>query len=166
MKKLAICFALLLLSLSANEALGCICVLEPNLTPEKDTANRLVAFEKATAIFTGEVVSLDLLTVKFKVDKIWKGEEAKEVTMLTGTRDNGDGTFTSSSCDYHFEKGAKYLIYAYGPVGKLQTHFCSRTMLLESAEKEMRGLDQITTHKSVSLISSRLGRRILSEREI
>ena len=83
-------------------------------TPEKDRANMLIAFEKATSVFTGEVVSVDLLKVKFKVDKIWKGEEANEITMLTLNKLYTDGTLTVSSCNYRFDKGVKYLIYAYG----------------------------------------------------
>ena len=126
----------------------------------------LIAFEKATSVFTGEVVSLDLLTVKFKVDKIWKGEEANDITMVTGTKLYGDGTLTFSSCDYRFEKGAKYLIYAYGPEEKLQTDKCSRTMPLKFAEKELKGLDEIKTHKSVGLNRSKLGRHIYTESEI
>lgn len=74
----------------------------------------LIAFEKATSVFTGEVVSVDLLKVKFKVDKIWKGEEANEITMLTLNKLYTDGTLTVSSCNYRFDKGVKYLIYAYG----------------------------------------------------
>ena len=72
MKKSTILCALLLLSLSASEAFGCVCELEPNTTPEKIRAARLSAFEKATVVFSGEVVAKDLITVKFKVDKMVK----------------------------------------------------------------------------------------------
>jgi len=123
--------------------------MDPNPTPEKIIVARLEALEKAAVVFTGEVVSRDIFTVKFKVDKIWKGKEAVEITMLTGTKDNGDGTLTSSSCDYGFNKGEKYLVYADGPPGELRTHACSRTAPLKYAEEEMKGLDEITPHKAV-----------------
>jgi hypothetical protein len=87
------------------------------------------------------VISLDLLTVRFRVEKIWKGDEAKEIRMLTGTKYNGDGTYTMTSCDYPFRLGKKYLLYAYGPSEKLITGACSRTSPLEYAEAEMKGLD-------------------------
>lgn len=151
LKKLAILSVLIYLSLSVNEALGCRCSMDPNPTPEKIIVARLNALEKAAVVFTGEVVFLDRFTVKFKVDKIWKGKEAEEITMLTGTKDNGEGTITSSSCDYSFNKGEKYLVYAEGPPEELQTHFCSRTALLKYAEDEMKGLDEITPHKSVGV---------------
>jgi len=133
--------------------------LDSHPTPEKIRADRLSAFEKATVVFSGEVVAKDRLTVKFKVDKIWKGDEAREITMLTGTKDNGDGTFTVSTCDYGFEKGERYLIYAYGPVAELKTHKCSRTMLLRDAQTEMKGLDEITPPKSVALGRNRFSQR-------
>jgi hypothetical protein len=90
-----------------------------------------------------------MFTVKFKVNRIWKGQESEEIKMLTGTKDNGDGTFTSSSCDYSFSKGQKNLVYAYGPPEELKTHACCRTVLLKYAEEEMRGLDEITPQRAV-----------------
>jgi len=141
--KLSILSAVILISISAGKAFGCVCVLDPNPTPEKIIADRLKAFENASAVFTGEVVSLDVLSVKFKVNKIWKGEASPEITMLTGTRNNGDGTFTSNSCDYSFTQGQQYLVYAYGSPGEMKTHQCSRTALIKYAEKEMQGLDEI-----------------------
>ena len=152
MKKLTILVALILLALSAQEALGCVCELDPNPTPEKVRANRLTAFTKATAVFSGEVVSGDLFAAKFKVDKIWKGEEAKEITMHTRTKVNSDGTMSVYSCDFRFVKGEKYLIYAYGTDGELKTDVCSRTSVLKNAEPEMKALDEITPHKSVGLV--------------
>src|ERR1043166_3806165 len=141
--KLSILSAVILISISSGKAFGCVCVLNPNPTPEKIRADRLRAFENASAVFTGEVVSLDLLTVKFKANKIWKGEASPEITMLTGTRNNGDGTFTSNSCYYSFTQGQQYLVYAYGSPGEMKTHQCSRTTLIKYAEKEMQGLDEI-----------------------
>jgi hypothetical protein len=141
--KLSILSAVILISISAGKAFGCVCVLDPNPTPEKIRADRLKAFENASAVFTGEVVSLDLITVKFKVNKIWKGEASPEISMLTGARDNGDGTFTVTSCDYSFTKDQRYLVYAYGPPGEMKTHQCSRTALIKYADQEMQGLDEI-----------------------
>lgn len=141
--KLSILSAVVLISISAGKAFGCVCVLDPNPTPEKIRADRLKAFETATSVFTGEVVSLELLTVKFKVNKIWKGEASPEISLLTGARDNSDGTFTVNSCDYSFTAGQRYLVYAYGSPGEMKTHQCSRTVLIKYAATEMEGLDEI-----------------------
>jgi hypothetical protein len=148
--KLAILGAVILISISAGDAFACVCSLDPNPTPEKIKADRLKAFDNASAVFTGEVVFRDMLTVKFKVNKIWKGEASDEIAMLTGTKENGDGTFTSSSCDYNFSKGQKYLVYAYGLPGEMKTHACSRTASIKYAEKEMQGLDEIRPHLTVN----------------
>lgn len=148
--KLAILGAVILISISAGEAFACVCSLDPNPSPEKIKADRLKAFENASAVFTGEVVFRDMLTVKFKVNGIWKGEASDEIAMLTGTKDNGDGSFTSSSCDYSFSKGQKYLVYAYGLPGEMKTHACSRTAPIKYAEKEMQGLDEIRPHLTVN----------------
>jgi len=148
LRRLGVLSGLVFLVLSTGEAFGCVCMFEPNITPERIKAQRLEAFEKATVVFLGEVVWLDRLTIKFKVDRIWKGPEAEDITMQTGTKDNGDGTFTSSSCDYGFSRGQNYLVYAYGPANELKTHACSRTALLKYAEEEMKALDEITPHKS------------------
>ena len=139
-----------LISISSGEALGCVCSLDPNPTPEKTKANRLQAFENATAVFSGEVVFLDAITVKFKVNKIWKGQAADEITMLTGTKDNGNGSFTFSSCDYRFTKGQKYLVYAYGSPAEMKTDACSRTSPIKYSEKEMQRLDEIRSPLTVN----------------
>jgi len=59
--------------------------------------------------------------------------------MLTGAKDNGDGTFTSSSCDYGFTKGMRYLVYAYGSLGELKPHVCSRTTQMKYAPMKNKG---------------------------
>lgn len=84
-------------------------------------------YNGASAVFSGEVVALDTFMVKFKVDKLWKGDFSDEITMSTGAKDNGDGTYTSSSCDYNFKLGEKYLVYAQGASRKR----CRRTNVLE-----------------------------------
>jgi hypothetical protein len=138
LRKIAIFSALIFLSLSVDIALGCVC-----FHPKKIKAERLKDFRRASVVFTGEVVSLDTFRVKFKVDKIWKGQETVEITMLTGTTDLGNGTTRSSTCDYRFNKGQSYLVVAYGPPENLRTYVCTRTGLLKDAEKEIKGFDEI-----------------------
>ena len=149
MRKITIIFMLIVCAAAADEALGCLCVGESNMTPEKIRAERVEAFEKAASVFSGEVVMLDRFTVKFRVERIWKGPVTKEITMLTGAKDNGDGTFTTSSCDYRFTKGERYLVWAYGFPAGLKTDTCSRTAKMKDAAKEEQGLDEITPHQVV-----------------
>ena len=142
--------AAFLLLLSFDVAFGCVCFLAENPTPESVRAARQKEFVKATVIFSGEVIKLDEFKAEFKVDKIWKGDSINRFTMLTGTKDNGDGTQTSSSCDFSFKLGEKYLIYAYGELDELKTHDCSRSSLLKNAVEEVEGLEEITLHKNTN----------------
>jgi len=142
--------AAFLLLLSFDVAFGCVCVHAENPTPESVRAARQKEFDKATVVFSGEVIKSGRFKVEFKVDKIWKGDSVNHITMLTGTIDNGDGTHTSSSCDFSFKLGEKYLIYAYGEFNELKTHECSRSSLLKNAVEEAEGLEKITPHKDMN----------------
>jgi hypothetical protein len=141
MKKLAILSILLFVFLPASHALGCVCFKR---TPKQLNAERLGDLSKAKVVFAGEVISLDTFRVKFRVDRLWKGQQRKEITMVTGAIDNGNGTVTTTTCDYVFKKGQIYLVWAYGPPERLRTDTCTRTALSEYAKTEMKALDDLT----------------------
>jgi hypothetical protein len=152
MKRIVVAsFAVLFLSLASDIAQGCVCVgLPEKPTPEQAKAMLVKDYNEAFAVFSGKVIARDTFKVKFKVDKLWKGEFGGEVTMSTGAKDNGDGTYTSSSCDFNFKPGEKYLVYAYGAsAGEMQAHACTRTRLLKYAEQEMKDLDEVWPHKQM-----------------
>lgn len=150
MKKFTLLGAAFLLLLSFDAAYGCVCFLAEYPTPESVRAERRKEFDKATAVFSGEVIKLNKFRAEFKIDKIWKGVAVNHIAMLTGTVDKGDGTQISSSCDFHFKLGEKYLIYAYGELDELKTHQCSRSLLLKNAVEETEGLEMITPHKRMN----------------
>ena len=107
-------FVVLPLFLASDVAQGCVCagLLEKPI-PEQARALLVKDYNGAIAVFSSEVVVVDTFKVKFKADKVWKGDFGDDVTMSTGAQDNGDGTYTSSSCDFNFKLGEKYLVYAY-----------------------------------------------------
>ena len=143
-------FAVLLLSLAAEgTAYGCVCVVSPETpTPEQVRAALVEDFNEAFAVFTGEVVERDNFKVKFKVDKIWKGKFGDEIVMRTGAVDNGDGTITSSSCDYGFHRGEKYLVFAYGDsAADMKAQSCTRTKGESRAGREIKDLDEVWPHE-------------------
>ena len=43
---------------------------------------------------------------------MWKGDALDEFTMSTGAVKVGEDSYRSSSCDYGFSVGEKYLVYA------------------------------------------------------
>jgi len=135
MKKLApIIFAIQLVLLIGGDAFACRCG-KPSVERSFKGA--------ATRIFSGEVIKLDFFRATLRVDGVWKGKPVEEIIMLTGTTKSGDGYYVSSSCDYGYALGEKYLIYAYGPENKLETSACSRTKELKYAAAEVKQLDRL-----------------------
>src|SRR6266446_6108304 len=104
-------FVVIFLFITADIVQGCVCFQLPEKpTPEQARAMLIKDYDKAFAVFSGEVVALDTFKVKLKVDKLWKGDLEVEVIMPTGAKENGDGTYTISSCDFNFKLGEKYLV--------------------------------------------------------
>jgi hypothetical protein len=144
MRKILFAIAIILSPLFYSSAFGCSC---PTIgaTSEQLKGARLKDVERAVAVFSGEVIELEENKVKFKVDKIWKGDSVDEITM-TIQQGKYNGKSVRTSCDYHFELGEKYLVYAYQINDELNTGACSRTTPLkqvERVEEEMKRLDEI-----------------------
>ena len=100
------------------------------------------AFEKATAVFSGMVISLEVerpkshvvcsadpVTAVFLVDTVWKGPKLDELAITTA--------LSSVSCGYEFQIGRWYLVYASGPEDALQVDLCSRTKFLGLADDDL-----------------------------
>lgn len=158
MKKLTLPIIVAILFLYSDRALGCSCY-SPWMDAPKDSEEQFRskvegALNSAAFVFTAEVVEfeqpdpnvantenpfeeLTKLKIRFKIENIWKGELTDEIIMpaLSGKLSNGH--YWQTGCSYYFEEGKKYLIYAAGPKDKLRVHLCSRTRLLEGAEKEV-----------------------------
>lgn len=144
MKKIFLAVTIILSPLFYSNAFGCGCPTI-GVTPEQDKAARLKDFESAAAIFTGEVVEVEENKVKFKVEKIWKGQSVDEIVMVIQLKKD-DGRYVRTSCDYYYELGEKYLVYAYDTKGELTTYQCTRTTSFkhtEIVEQEIKRLDEI-----------------------
>jgi hypothetical protein len=141
-KSLLIILSIALLLLFQTDAFACRCG-QPTNENSFERANAVEkSFEKASVIFTGEVIKLDLFRATLKVEKVWKGKPKEEIVMLTGTTKTPEG-YQSSSCDYEYGLGQKYLIYAYGSEDKLKTNDCSRTKSLEYAGEDIKELEKL-----------------------
>ena len=97
----------------------------------------------AAAVFSGTVVrthrSIFLRpqgrrVITFRVDRAWKGVEARTVRVVTG--------WGGGDCGYPFETGQRYLVYASGGVRgeALVASSCSRTAALSGAGDDLRAL--------------------------
>jgi hypothetical protein len=155
----AVAMSIVLLIASALPAEACACVVPVpplNLTPgmkakwERDVARREVKedFMRAVAIFSGEVIADDIVTVRFNLDRVWKGELPKEFPMSTGIQLTQNG-MSSNDCDYSFQSGKKYLVFAYGSsVSTMRAYVCSRTRKLSDATLTIDALDAFVKQRA------------------
>jgi hypothetical protein len=122
---------------------ACVCVPR-EMTPEEDRQELAEQMRKAVAVFAGEVAQLDEVTAHFKVDAVWKGELGERVVMSINAGRAPDGTLAYSSCDYDFQVGRKYVVFAYGKsIGTMRAYSCTRTAELAHATKTVDLLDTI-----------------------
>jgi len=124
---------LAVVALFASEAAACSCA--PPEQPSQAVTDKAVA--SATAVFLGYpvVIRLEPVTVtlrertfdmrtiaivrtQFRVLRSWKGVDSPLVWI---TASEGRG------CEYEFEIGRSYVVYAYGHSAALTTNTCSRT---------------------------------------
>ena len=137
----------LIVTIGAAEALACTCGLRRTGVSCRDLA-------EAQAIFAGEVISIEPVTVEargrriiaerrvtLRVLEAFDGHVGAEVQILT----NAD----SSMCGYSFNKGSRYLVYAFArPDGELTTSICSRTKPLANIGGELSFLRAPATLKA------------------
>ena len=144
----------------ATRTLACDC---PRLTTEQ-------AIEESKAVFSGEVIGFEYhkgipnwsmdesakrtgkvidyetLVVKVRVKQWWKGETPTEIYLLTNTTRDTDGSLTQSSCDFTFDKGETYLIFATKFNTKKENEYrkgyCSRTRELSAADDDLKILGE------------------------
>lgn len=122
---------------------ACVCIEPANLTPEEVRKNLIEEADWANVIFSGEVLSVDMMKVEFRVDRVWKGEDKKEITMSTGAKRTAEGEVSFSSCDYEFKVGEKYIVYAKMIKDNLQTAQCTGTRLYKNAGPRIDFLDEL-----------------------
>ncbi len=139
MKKIVLIAASLLV-LTSNAASACVCL---TTTPKKN-------FRNSRAVFEGKVIdimaktdrsrdtsdSLVAFKVTFEVSKVWKGKVDKQQVVLTS------GSFPG--CEYSFEKGKEYLVYASAEELTIQTGLCNTIQLLADAQTDLAVLEQET----------------------
>ena len=124
-------------------ATACVCIELSHPTPEEVRKKLIEEADLASVIFSGEVISVDMMEVKFRVDRVWKGEDKNEITMSTGARKTEEGEIRFTSCDYEFKMGEKYIVYAKVIEGNLQTAQCTGTRLYKNAGEKLDFLDEL-----------------------
>ncbi|HKC88075.1 MAG TPA: hypothetical protein VKG02_18970, partial [Blastocatellia bacterium] len=114
----------------------------------------LAELEKSDAVFAGKVIAEEyrplktstaqdeVLTVRFAVEKWWKGARSEEVILYTSTIRNSERIISSEEEDFRFSVGERYLVYASGAPDDLRTNGCRRTKKLESADEDLQKLGE------------------------
>jgi hypothetical protein len=111
-----------------DAAYACRCVPSK---PSSDTS-------RYAAVFSGKVVEAGFKqlpngvwqdTTTFEVDRVWKGEAKKRITLISRL----------TSCDFVFRKGESWLVFASTLSGGdgLTTSQCSRTGLISERKKDL-----------------------------
>jgi hypothetical protein len=140
-----ICFILFLsfvgLLFAPSIAFACSC----SLPPIGKTETQLIKLErkKSQAVFSGKVIEIIapktasgeeawVAEVRFKVMQTWKGVTTETVSVFTAN--------ICCICDYNFDVGERYLVYAYSADDNLATSICRRTKLLSEAGEDLKVL--------------------------
>ena len=162
MKGLLVLAVAVLVLLTTPDVRACGCPwLPPDVSDEVFKAAVAKGYKNAIAVFAGEVIAeeyrpaeeggaagREVLVIRLAAESWWKGEQADKVILYTQTYRYPDGSGSSTSCDYNFAKGQKYLVYAFGGADKLSTHACVRTRLMKHAERDIKALDEIKQNES------------------
>ncbi|MBK9527692.1 MAG: hypothetical protein IPO41_05095 [Acidobacteria bacterium] len=140
----------LVLCIAAGSALACGCGGMPGETFESIVAG---AMNTSSMVFQGEVVGFEYrkgirdefdsgridsadrplgyekMVVKFKVESWWKGDLASAIFLVTGQNRYSDGTRSTNSCEFDFQKGKTYIVFAdlNKAAAMPQTNNCSST---------------------------------------
>lgn len=150
--------------LFASKSFACQCI-GPSANIEEN-------WKRAYQVFVGEVqeASSDKLYLAsglnytyytIQVIEPLKGNYHPKYRLRTFER------VSHGSCDYTFEVGKKYLIYAYSDNGKLSTNICSRTAPLEQVnENEIVELRRLAKDYGDGKSSTVIVEQSVAEREL
>jgi hypothetical protein len=126
---------------------ACACVSMGTPTPQQVRQGIEESVKTAEAVFSGEVISADTLGANLKVDKVWKGSPGG-IARLQHAYLTSTGSAVWNTCDYTFEVGKKYMVFAVpGHAGTLKAEKCGLTAPLDSAKSTVRILDDLAKRK-------------------
>jgi hypothetical protein len=101
----------------------------------KGNADVVVTSQKMTSRNDGEQ---KIVVLKFRVERWWKGKSTREVVIFTDRTISADGSQTITDCDFPFEIGKGYLVYAFSDEKQLKTNVCTRTKEIGKAGQDLK----------------------------
>ena len=127
-------------------------------------------FNKSSLVFSGKVavakwipiteenasgsrIKAEVLTLKFAVDNWWKGKTKNQVIWRTSNIRYPDLNLgmSGSNCEFSFDLGRKYLVYASSIKGKLVASVCGGTTRIENADNDIQELLKLKEVKTKNL---------------
>lgn len=132
MWRLLVVLPIAMLLLGATDARACSCI---------ETAPACEAVWKSALVFSGQVLEITAVPnqhgpqffperrVRFSLERMWRGEAAAEVYVMTGAG--------SGDCGYDFKPGERYLVYTHWQAGVPWTGICGRTRRLAEAADDV-----------------------------
>lgn len=153
-------------AVNPSKILACVCLINNNPLAQKVASNlknadavfsgkvSIVAYRKLTdselqekiksninKYFFKEGAEIEVLTVRIKVIRWWKGYKSKEIILLTETYRNSEGSNSTSSCEKDFKNGEEFLFFTSGKDQyNLQRRACSLTNSLEKSKEVLEVL--------------------------
>lgn len=99
-------------------------------------ADAIEGMAHSDAVFTGEVKHIKRANINgdtydavlIHVDEIWKGINESQVIVYTGW----------TSCQFEFEEGEQYLLYAYKNEDKLYVISCGRSTVMSNGAEDIK----------------------------
>ena len=124
-------------------ALACSCDLDLKVLGKSEKDQIKIARKKAVAVFSGKVLDITydekhrFYYARFRVENSWKNVADEEVVV--------SGLTMCCLCDWIFEVGKSYLIYA-GKYDSIENSYrvshCSRSQLLHDSEMDLKVLGE------------------------
>lgn len=133
------------------DASACTCV-SSSTAPSRSELTRQVRQElsEALAVFVGEPIAWNDLTLRLRVRSVWKGEVGPELVMSSGAEATADGAISSSTCNFNFRVGETFVVFASGSSPtRMRARSCTFTSQIEHS-RILGVLDAITPRRTPS----------------
>ena len=147
----------LLLVFNVGSVLACTCGYTPSVAQAKREADIVFLGEAADskyqkgAVFPNGKDAGEELTIRFEVERWWKGGNAADVVLFTEQYQSADYSISVSTCAFQFDVGERYVVYARrAEDGKLRATYCSRTSKAEKAKEDLKQLGKGRNPKIVT----------------
>lgn len=152
----------ILICLSSQSAAACWCRRDP---VEKVASAVAKELRYSFIVFSGEAIERNRSGLRFRIETVWKGKAAGEIifsSRIYAERGSDESEVFINSCALLFEVGKKYLVYAYREGNELFASKCSRTQLLDSAQRDLDELNRLKPKRRVPSLHAGAENRFLS----